>query len=143
FRPGELSACNLLHKSLNQNYGPGSVHAESIVRFSPCMKKSASPVSMLAATDTLPSHPSAPATPKNGKKSADPVPQSPRTSGANLGLKQRSTGELDAEQILLVLTALKKGDFSVRLPVTWTGTPGRVADAFNDVAELLCLNTEV
>ena len=49
---------------------------------------------------------------------------------------------LDAEQILMVLTALKKGDFSVRLPVTWTGTAGRVADAFNDVAEMLSSTTD-
>jgi HAMP domain-containing protein/CheY-like chemotaxis protein/signal transduction histidine kinase len=49
--------------------------------------------------------------------------------------------QLDMNAILIALTALKKGDFSVRLPVTFTGTEGRVADAFNDVAELLSTTT--
>src|SRR5262249_35594045 len=31
---------------------------------------------------------------------------------------------------------LKKGDFSVRLPLDWTGVAGKVADTFNDVMEL-------
>ncbi len=31
---------------------------------------------------------------------------------------------------------LKQGDARVRLPVEWTGVPGKVADAFNDVVEL-------
>ena len=35
-----------------------------------------------------------------------------------------------------MLTALKKGDFSVRLPVSWEGLAGKVADAFNEVIEL-------
>ena len=37
--------------------------------------------------------------------------------------------------LLHALVALKKGDFSVRLPLDWTGLPGKIADAFNDVAE--------
>ncbi|HXS69230.1 MAG TPA: HAMP domain-containing protein, partial [Candidatus Polarisedimenticolia bacterium] len=44
---------------------------------------------------------------------------------------------MDMNAILLALAALKKGDFSVRLPVIFTGTEGKVADAFNDVADLL------
>ncbi len=44
---------------------------------------------------------------------------------------------LDMNAILLALASLKKGDFSVRLPVTFVSTEGKVADAFNDVAELL------
>jgi HAMP domain-containing protein len=43
--------------------------------------------------------------------------------------------ELDIKQLLTVLTALKKGDFSVRLPSDWNGTLGQIADAFNDVVE--------
>ncbi|MCC7420641.1 MAG: hybrid sensor histidine kinase/response regulator, partial [Planctomycetaceae bacterium] len=38
-------------------------------------------------------------------------------------------------ELLLALSALKDGDFSVRLPVEWTGLAGRVADAFNSVVE--------
>src|SRR5262249_50276780 len=33
------------------------------------------------------------------------------------------------------LLALKKGDFSVRLPQDWAGIPGKIADTFNDVVE--------
>ena len=43
---------------------------------------------------------------------------------------------LDTTQLLAALTALKKGDFSVRLPISWTGVAGKVADTFNDVIEL-------
>src|SRR5205085_8641713 len=43
--------------------------------------------------------------------------------------------ELDNKVLLTALTALKRGDFSVRLPVEWTGIPGKVADTFNEVVE--------
>jgi HAMP domain-containing protein/signal transduction histidine kinase/CheY-like chemotaxis protein len=43
---------------------------------------------------------------------------------------------LDNTVMLTALTALKKGDFSVRLPVEWTGVAGKVADTFNEVIEL-------
>ncbi len=39
----------------------------------------------------------------------------------------------ELEVILTGLTALKRGDSSVRLPLEWTGLPGKVARAFNDV----------
>ncbi len=39
----------------------------------------------------------------------------------------------ELEVILTGLTALKRGDTSVRLPLEWTGLPGKVARAFNDV----------
>src|SRR4051812_13936910 len=42
---------------------------------------------------------------------------------------------LDMSAVLVALASLKKGDFGVRLPVTFTQTEGKVADAFNDVAE--------
>src|SRR5437660_12265039 len=38
--------------------------------------------------------------------------------------------------LLSALTALRKGDATVRLPGHWTGLPGKVADVFNDVVEL-------
>src|SRR5580658_9095455 len=40
-----------------------------------------------------------------------------------------------SRQLLKALTALKKGDFSARLPLDWNGTAGKIADAFNDVIE--------
>src|SRR6185437_11099359 len=47
--------------------------------------------------------------------------------------RTRSSDEVAT--ILHALTALKRGDASVRLPAEWHGVLGRVADAFNDVVE--------
>src|SRR5258705_11251809 len=38
--------------------------------------------------------------------------------------------------MLAALTALKKGDGSIKLPSEWTGIAGKVADAFNEVVDL-------
>jgi HAMP domain-containing protein/CheY-like chemotaxis protein/GAF domain-containing protein len=35
--------------------------------------------------------------------------------------------------ILQCLQRMKDGDFSVRLPVTWTGLPGKISDSFNEI----------
>jgi HAMP domain-containing protein/CheY-like chemotaxis protein len=35
--------------------------------------------------------------------------------------------------ILQSLQTMKNGDFSVRLPVAWTGLPGKIADSFNEI----------
>ncbi|HEX5430648.1 MAG TPA: HAMP domain-containing protein, partial [Bryobacteraceae bacterium] len=43
---------------------------------------------------------------------------------------------LDANHVLAALIALKKGDFSVRLPVNQIGLAGKIADALNDVFDL-------
>jgi HAMP domain-containing protein/signal transduction histidine kinase/CheY-like chemotaxis protein len=43
---------------------------------------------------------------------------------------------LDANQLLKTMMALKRGDFSVRLPIEWTGTAGKIADTFNYVVEM-------
>jgi HAMP domain-containing protein/signal transduction histidine kinase/CheY-like chemotaxis protein len=53
-----------------------------------------------------------------------------------LAVKEATTHGLDTTQLLNALTALRKGDFSVRLPADWTGVAGKVADTFNDVIEL-------
>src|SRR6266480_3342534 len=43
----------------------------------------------------------------------------------------------DFERLLLrTLTAMKKGDFSVRMPVEFTGTQGKIADTLNDILDL-------
>ena len=44
--------------------------------------------------------------------------------------------ELDVAKLLGALRAVRKGDFSVRLPDTWTGLAGKVADTLNEVIEL-------
>src|SRR5256885_11641300 len=51
-------------------------------------------------------------------------------------LPQTLPQSIDASALLTALSALKKGDFSARLPVEWTGVAGKVADTFNDVIEL-------
>src|SRR5579875_3607339 len=51
-------------------------------------------------------------------------------------LQEPAPHTLDAVALLSALTALKKGDFTVRLPLHWTGLAGKVADTFNDVVEL-------
>src|SRR5437762_2815583 len=38
-------------------------------------------------------------------------------------------------QLLSALLAYKAGDFCVRLPSDWTGVPGKIADAFNEIVE--------
>src|SRR5438093_3412690 len=51
-------------------------------------------------------------------------------------LQEPQTQGIDAGVLLAALTALKKGDFSNRLPMEWTGIAGKVADTFNDVLDL-------
>ena len=40
---------------------------------------------------------------------------------------------LDQKQLLAVLMAFKKGDFSARMPFDQTGIAGKIADTLNDV----------
>ncbi len=42
---------------------------------------------------------------------------------------------LDLKQLLSVLTAVKKGDFSARMPLDLTGISGKICDALNDIIE--------
>jgi HAMP domain-containing protein/signal transduction histidine kinase/DNA-binding response OmpR family regulator len=51
-------------------------------------------------------------------------------------LQEAAVQGLDSTALLTALTALKKGDFSARLPLEWTGVAGKVADTFNEVIEL-------
>src|SRR5258705_2043485 len=46
------------------------------------------------------------------------------------------TDTIDRRALLGVLRALRKGDFSVRLPMDLTGIDGEIAQAFNDVVEM-------
>ncbi len=47
-----------------------------------------------------------------------------------------SAEEIDTAALLTALRALRKGDFSARLPVKWPGMAGKIADTFNEVVEL-------
>jgi HAMP domain-containing protein/signal transduction histidine kinase/CheY-like chemotaxis protein len=51
--------------------------------------------------------------------------------------RPQGTGDrLDRRDLLGALTALKKGDFAVRLPIGLEGLDGKLADTFNEVIEL-------
>jgi HAMP domain-containing protein/CheY-like chemotaxis protein len=43
--------------------------------------------------------------------------------------------QIDAKLLLGTLMALKKGDFSVRMPSDWTGMAGKIADTLNEIIE--------
>jgi CheY-like chemotaxis protein len=44
--------------------------------------------------------------------------------------------QLDTKLLLSTLMALKKGDYTVRMPSDWTGMPGKIADTLNDIIEI-------
>jgi signal transduction histidine kinase/CheY-like chemotaxis protein/HAMP domain-containing protein len=48
-------------------------------------------------------------------------------------LGSATTDDLDEAVLLSVLSDLKSGDFTARMPVHWTGTAGRVAATLNDI----------
>jgi CheY-like chemotaxis protein/signal transduction histidine kinase/HAMP domain-containing protein len=50
--------------------------------------------------------------------------------------RDEAANALDAKLLLKTLTALKKGDFSVRLPSDWAGVNGKIADTLNEVIEI-------
>src|SRR5438132_8913861 len=54
---------------------------------------------------------------------------------------QPNNGDLDPRQLLGVLRAVKRGDFTVRLSLDRTGIAAEIAGAFNDVVELLEVST--
>ncbi|HEY5541925.1 MAG TPA: HAMP domain-containing protein, partial [Candidatus Binatia bacterium] len=49
---------------------------------------------------------------------------------------------LDAKQLLQMLSAVKKGDFSMRLPATWVGIDGKIADTMNEIVEMMSDSTK-
>src|SRR5258708_23839753 len=81
----------------------------------------------------------------NGPRPSLPTPPSRGASNAISRNKSEAAlrsngladGYPDPEQVLAGLIALKKGDFKMRLPLGWTGIGGKVADTFNEVAEMM------
>jgi HAMP domain-containing protein/CheY-like chemotaxis protein len=58
----------------------------------------------------------------------------PSAAAANNG--KDHVAEISAPELSLLLSSLqtmRDGDFSVRLPGTWTGLPGKLADTFNEI----------
>jgi HAMP domain-containing protein/signal transduction histidine kinase/CheY-like chemotaxis protein len=78
----------------------------------------------------------------NGQKQRADRPAIPLIPSSPVPAAPAFEAPLDAEEILAALSALKKGDFSVRLPFAYTGLKGKVADAFNQVAEMLSQSTD-
>jgi HAMP domain-containing protein/signal transduction histidine kinase/CheY-like chemotaxis protein len=62
------------------------------------------------------------------KKTASPLRLAEKPNGSRL-----PEGSIDQKQLLVALTAFKRGDFSARLPDDWTGLAGKIADTFNEV----------
>ncbi|MDB6069942.1 MAG: barA 4 [Verrucomicrobiales bacterium] len=70
----------------------------------------------------IPPRPDAESTPSGSDK---PTRRGTAKSGS------LSSAETRPLQLLAAMTAFRDGDFSVRLPSDWTGTEGRIAEAFN------------
>ncbi|HLO47882.1 MAG TPA: HAMP domain-containing protein, partial [Kamptonema sp.] len=51
-------------------------------------------------------------------------------------LTSPNSNSVYAKQLLRTLVAVKKGDFSVRMPIDQTGLSGKISDALNDIIEL-------
>src|SRR5688572_23666397 len=91
-----------------------------------------------ASTGVLESQPSA-AGPNGGhRKSKNRVATLERSR------RDEGNGHTDQSQneILRALTALKKGHFIDRLPLHWQGVSGKIADTFNELAELMEHSTQ-
>ena len=57
----------------------------------------------------------------------------PATMAKGNGKPKASDGSIDLAIILASLQSMRDGDFTVRLPGTWVGLAGKVADTFNDI----------
>src|SRR5580692_5020882 len=71
-------------------------------------------------------------TPSNGKNMQEGSPSAPSLASSVAVLELPPEQECLAA-VLQSLETMKNGDFSVRLPVTWTGLPGKIADNFNEI----------
>jgi HAMP domain-containing protein len=49
---------------------------------------------------------------------------------------QEADLEIDREELFAALNSFRRGDFSVRLPNSWKGLNGKIADSFNTIAEM-------
>jgi HAMP domain-containing protein/CheY-like chemotaxis protein/signal transduction histidine kinase len=70
---------------------------------------------------------------KNNNASTIDATARVENEGGNGHSAAAGSGAIDLATILVSLHAVRDGDFSVRLPGSWTGLPGKIADAFNDI----------
>ena len=73
---------------------------------------------------------------KNNRQAAiaDGTPVSPVVAPSSGNGHSSSQHSPDLVAILESLQRLRDGDFSVRLPGSWVGLPGKIADTFNEIA---------
>src|SRR5437588_74124 len=62
-----------------------------------------------------------------------PVTNEPVSSAPKNGKSKTFDETVDLTGILTSLQNMRNGDFTVRLPGTWVGLPGKIADTFNDI----------
>jgi HAMP domain-containing protein/signal transduction histidine kinase/CheY-like chemotaxis protein len=67
---------------------------------------------------------------RNRKSTATQTHEAPSANGDAI------SRQLDGRELLRVLLAFRRGDFSVRMPAEATGIEGRIADTLNDVLDL-------
>ena len=67
------------------------------------------------------------------QNAAETLPPISRNNGKNNGKPKASDESLDLTVILTSLQSMRDGDFTVRLPGTWVGLAGKVADTFNEI----------
>src|SRR5215469_7180513 len=66
---------------------------------------------------------------------AEPKPKArSKKHGSNGKTNGHAETSADLDLLLSGLQTMQDGDFSVRLPGTWTGMAGKIADAFNEIA---------
>ena len=68
---------------------------------------------------------------QNDEQEATALEDAP--AAANGGTRRRHDINEQLGEILNVMVAYRNGDFSVRLPATWTGVLGKMSDTMNDI----------
>jgi signal transduction histidine kinase/HAMP domain-containing protein/ActR/RegA family two-component response regulator len=85
--------------------------------------------SLLASRSTGTAHPALPVPLERFPDALGQVQLGATVTGPNGDLGM----QLDASVLLSVLSKVRDGDFDVRMPLDWTGVPGKIADCLNDV----------
>jgi HAMP domain-containing protein/CheY-like chemotaxis protein/GAF domain-containing protein len=70
--------------------------------------------------------------PTNGQIASE-FPLLPASLPASVSVLEGPPEQEYLAAVLQSLETMKNGDFSVRLPVTWTGLPGKIANNFNEI----------
>jgi len=70
----------------------------------------------------------------NGEASADVAVSQEKKRVRRRNSNGHPEGDESQQAVILqALLSVRNGDFSVRLPVVWTGLTGRIADTFNEI----------